>query len=207
MDAASLIAFVAAAALLTITPGLDSALILRTAAVEGRREAAAAGAGILLGCLVWASAAAVGLGALLAASEAAYTTLKWAGAAYLCWLGVKLILHPRKAFTPDAAPDSPAASGWFVRGLLTNLLNPKVGVFYVSFLPQFIPDGAPVVFWSLAMGVTHIGLTVLWFALLILATIPIAGALRRAAVVQWLDRLTGGLFIAFGLKLALESRR
>ena len=207
MDAASLAAFVAAAALLTIAPGPDSALILRTAAVEGRPVAVAAGAGILLGCLVWAIAAALGLGALLAASETAYTVLKWAGAAYLCWLGVRLILSPRRDFPTDTAPATAVGSGWFARGLLTNLLNPKVGVFYASFLPQFIPADAPVVFWSLAMGVTHIGLTVIWFALLILATAPIAGALRKAAVIRWLDRVTGGVFIAFGVRLALESRR
>lgn len=207
MDAASLTAFIAAAALLTIAPGPDSTLILRTAAVEGRPVAVAAGVGILLGCLVWAVAAALGLGALLAASETAYTVLKWIGAAYLCWLGVRLLLSPRRELPANLAPSLSAGSGWFVRGLLTNLLNPKVGVFYASFLPQFIPADAAVVVWSLAMGVTHIGLTVIWFALLILATKPIAAVLRRPAVMQWLDRVTGGVFVAFGLRLALESRR
>jgi len=207
MDAASLAAFVAAAALLTITPALDSALVLRTTAVEGPRAAAAAGAGILLGCLIWAMAAAVGLGALLAASELAYTVLKWIGAAYLCWLGVMLLARPREAFADTAGAAPPPARGWFVKGLLTNLLNPKVGIFYVSFLPQFIPPEAGVVVWSMAMGVIHAALTVVWFALLIGATVPIAGMLRKAPVVRWLDRLTGGLFIAFGLRLALEGRR
>ena len=207
MDAASLIAFVAAAALLTITPGPDSALILRTAAVEGRTTAVAAGVGILLGCLVWAVAAALGLGALLAASEAAYTALKWIGAAYLCWLGARLLLDPRQSFSPDAAQAAPARQGWFARGLLTNLLNPKVGLFYASFLPQFIPADAPVGIWTAGLGAVHALVGMIWFTGMIAATAPIAGFLRRASVVRWIDRLTGGLFIAFGVRLALEGRR
>ena len=141
----ALVAFSLAAGLLTITPGLDTALVLRTAAVEGPRRAAMAGAGICLGTLVWGGAVAIGLGALLATSALAFTALKWAGAAYLVWLGARLILKPRDRFDVEAA-GVPAGAGpwaWFRRGLLTNLLNPKVGVFYVSFLPQFVPQGVP----------------------------------------------------------------
>lgn len=204
----ALLAFSAAAALLTITPGLDTALILRTAAVEGPRRAALAGAGIIAGCLVWGAAVALGLGALLAASELAFTILKWAGAAYLVWLGLNLVLRPRERFDLGAASDAAAGSGlaWMRRGFLTNLLNPKVGVFYVSFLPQFLPKAAPAGPFIFGLAALHGAMTVVWFAALIAATRPIAGALRRAAVVRWLDRLTGGLFLAFGLRLALERR-
>src|SRR4051812_3063613 len=120
----ALFAFAAAAIVLTITPGLDTALILRTAAAEGARKALLAALGIGLGCLTWGAAAAFGLGALMAASQTAYTVLKWVGAAYLFYLGIGLLLRPRSAFRIEAA--APQASGnWLLRGYLTNILNPK----------------------------------------------------------------------------------
>lgn len=199
----SLIAFTLAAALLTVTPGLDTALVLRTAGVEGARRAFSAGLGICLGCLVWGAVVALGLGMLLAASELAYTILKWAGAAYLLWLGVQLILSKRDDFASAGAPAAHATSlAWFSRGLLTNLLNPKVGIFYVSFLPQFVPAGANVPLITLLLAAIHAALGLAWFALLIAATRPLAGALRRPRVIRTLDRLTGGLFILFGARLA-----
>jgi threonine/homoserine/homoserine lactone efflux protein len=203
----ALVAYVLAAALLTLTPGLDTALILRTAAVEGPKRAGLAAVGIITGCLVWGAAVALGLGALLAASSFAFTALKWAGAAYLLWLGLNLILKPRDRF--ELSKGAPAAGGafaWMRRGLLTNLLNPKVGVFYISFLPQFLPAGiapAPFIF---LLAAIHAALGLAWSACLIGATRPIAGALKRASVVRWLDRLTGGVFLGFGVRLALERR-
>ena len=92
------------------------------------------------------------------------------------------------------------------RGFLTNLLNPKVGVFYVSFLPQFLAEGVPAAPFIFGLAALHGLMTVFWFAALIAATQPIAAALRRAAVVRWLDRITGGVFVGFGLRLALERR-
>ncbi len=196
----SLIAFTLAAALLTLTPGLDTALVLRTAAAEGARRAFAAALGICLGCLAWGALVAVGLGMLLQASELAYLALKWIGAAYLLYLGARLILIPRG----KAEAVQPAArANWFARGLLTNLLNPKVGAFYVSFLPQFIPAGASVASTTLLLAAIHCALGLLWFALLIGATRPLARLLRDPALVRGLDRVTGGVLIFFGLKLAL----
>lgn len=203
----ALLAFSVAAALLTITPGLDTALVLRTAAVEGGRRAALAGLGIVTGCLAWGAAVALGLGALLEASTLAFDILKWAGAAYLVWLGVGLILKPRERFDLTA-PAGPQGSdfAWMRRGFLTNLLNPKVGVFYVSFLPQFLPQGAPAGPFIFLLAALHAVMGLIWFAALIRATRPIAGALQKAAVVRWLDRLTGGVFLTFGVRLALERR-
>lgn len=204
---AALLAFTATAALLTVTPGLDTALVLRTAAAEGPRRAMLAAVGIALGCLGWGLLAGAGLGALLAASQLAYEVLRWAGALYLFYLGLKLIRSPRQAIELGAAQASGSAQpNWLLRGFLTNMLNPKVGVFYVSFLPQFIPAGASVLGWSVLLASIHNLLGLVWFGALVLATRPLLGALRKPGVMTWLDRLTGGLFIAFGLKLALDAR-
>ncbi len=200
----SLIAFTLAAALLTVTPGLDTALVLRTAAAEGARRAFAAALGICLGCLAWGMLVAVGLGILLEASELAYLALKWIGAAYLLYLGVRLLFVPRDE--PEAPGAPPPRANWFLRGLLTNALNPKVGAFYVSFLPQFVPAGASVPATTLLLAAIHAGLGLAWFLLLIGATRPLARRLRDPRLVRALDRLTGGVLIFFGLKLAFSRQ-
>lgn len=207
----ALLAFSVAAALLTLTPGIDTALVLRTAAVEGGRSAFGAGSGIASGLLVWAAATALGLGALLAVSETAYNVLKIAGVCYLFWLGGRMVwdaLSGARAFSPEQADGlRPAArSNWYLKGLMTNLLNPKVGVFYVSFLPQFIPAGESVLGYSVLLALIHVGLSMLWFGVLILATRPLSRWLKRPGVMRVLDGLTGSVLIAFGLKLAFERR-
>jgi threonine/homoserine/homoserine lactone efflux protein len=204
---ASLASFIAAASLLTIAPGLDTALVLRTAATGGPRRAALTGLGIAAGCFSWATLVAVGLGALLAASQMAYTTLRWVGAAYLVYIGYKMLRHPRRSFLPEARGNGDGRHRDFVTGILTNLLNPKVGVFYVSFLPQFVPVDVPVAPYILLLGAIHAVLGLIWFLCLIAATQPIARFLKRPPVVQTCDRLTGGMFVAFGVGLALQSRR
>ena len=202
----SLVSFIAAAGLLTIAPGLDTALALRTAAVGGPRRAALTGLGIAMGCFSWATLVALGLGALLAASQVAYASLRWIGAAYLVYVGYQMLRHPRRSFLPEAPRDEGSRRA-FTTGVLTNLLNPKVGVFYVSFLPQFVPQGVPVAPYVLLLGGIHAFLGLAWFACLIAATQPIAQFLKRPRVVQTCDRLTGGMFVAFGIGLALQSRR
>jgi threonine/homoserine/homoserine lactone efflux protein len=207
--AQALIAFSIAAGLLTIAPGLDTALVLRTAAAEGPRSAALAGFGIVMGCLTWGAAVALGLGALLAASQLAFSALKWAGALYLVWLGCNLLFKPRSRFDLALADHGPPPSSrsWLGRGYLTNLLNPKVGVFYVSFLPQFLPAHVPVGPFIFLLAVLHALMGLAWFALLIIATRPIARALKRPSVIRRLDRLTGLVFVGFGVKLALVRQR
>jgi threonine/homoserine/homoserine lactone efflux protein len=201
----AVLAFIAAASILTITPGVDTAMVLRSAASGGPRPSAYAAAGIALGCLSWGATVAIGLGALLAASQIAFTVVKWAGAAYLLYLGTKLIAHPRASL--DASePGSAALDPWqsLRQGLLTNLLNPKVGLFYITFLPQFVPAGASVALFSFFLAAIHVLLSLVWFALLIAATVPMGWILRRPGVVKAMDRVTGGIFIAFGAKLALS---
>lgn len=203
----ALVAFSLAAGLLTLTPGLDTALVIRTAAAEGPRRATGAAIGIGLGCLIWGAAASFGVGALLTASEMAYTVLKWVGALFLAWTGIKMILKPRDQFEPgEMRPVDAGPIAALRRGLLTNLLNPKVGVFYVSFLPQFMPAGVDPARFGLMLTTIHVVEGLLWFAALIAATVPITGLLRAPVVVRWLDRITGCVFVAFGLRLALERR-
>lgn len=204
----SLISFLLAAMVLTVTPGLDSTLVLRTAAIEGPARAARTGFGIIMGCLVWGAAVAIGLGALLAASEIAFSVLKWTGVAYLVWLGAQFILHPRHRLPAvEAEATAPAPrTNWFWKGMLQNLLNPKIGVFYVSFLPQFVPAGVAAGPYTFLLAAIHGGVTVIWFAVLIGATQPLVRILRRPRVLKAMDRVTGGVFLLFGAKLALSHR-
>jgi len=205
----SLLLFSLAAGLLTITPGLDTTLVLRTSASEGPRPAAFAAVGIALGCLVWGAAAASGLTALLTAAPEAFEVLKWIGTAYLVWMGLKMILSRSPGMDLAETGDTAAAArgmGWMRRGLLTNLLNPKVGVFYVTFLPQFVPAGVSAGPWMLLLAVMHVVFGLIWFAVLIAATLPLSRVLRRPTVVRWIDRIAGGVLIGFGARLALSRR-
>lgn len=204
VDLPLLFAFLVAATILTLTPGVDTAMVLRAATVEGKRPAAMAALGIALGCLVWGGAVALGLGTLLRASELAYMAVKLMGAAYLIWLGLGLLLRPRWAIVDAGEQGRMAASDAFRRGLLTNLLNPKVGVFYITFLPQFVPQGAPVGLAIFLLAAIHVLLGLVWFAVLIAATIPLGRTLRRPCAVAALDRLTGAVFLGFGAKLVLS---
>ncbi|HEY3010721.1 MAG TPA: LysE family translocator [Micromonosporaceae bacterium] len=166
-----------------------------------------------LGCLCWATASALGLTALLAASRLAYDVLRWAGAAYLCWLGARALWRTRRRRDPqpsivDGHPPPgmhPAAA--FRIGLVNNLLNPKVGVFYLSMLPQFLPRGVNPLLASIAMATIHNVEGMAWFVLLAFAVGRAAGLLARPAVRRWLDRLTATVFIGFGVKLAVEGVR
>ncbi len=207
----ALLAFTLAAGLLTLTPGLDTALVLRTAAVEGARRAMFAGIGICCGCLLWAAVASVGLGALLAASQMGYRILQIAGAGYLIYLGVKLLIRRGQpgidtSGDTESAEHNVSAPRWFLRGLLTNLLNPKVGVFYVTFLPQFIPSGVNVVSFSLLLALIHAVEGILWFAALTMATRPLSRWLKKPATAKVLDRVTGAVLVGFGVDLLLRKR-
>lgn len=201
----NLLAFTLAATLLTLTPGLDTALVLRTATVEGKQQALRAALGINAGCLLWGAAVAFGLGALIAVSELAFNLLKYCGAAYLAWLGLNMLLRPRRSFAPADADGNPGAN-WFLKGLLGNVLNPKVGIFYVSFLPQFIPQGQPLVLWTFGLVSIHVVLGLVWSLLLIGTTRSLSGVLQREKVIQWMDRTTGMIFVLFAARLALSRR-
>ncbi|MBK5437417.1 MULTISPECIES: LysE family translocator [unclassified Pseudomonas] len=201
----NLLAFTFAATLLTLTPGLDTALVLRTATVEGKQQALRATLGINAGCLLWGAAVAFGLGALIAVSEVAFNVLKYCGAAYLAWLGLNMLVRPRRSLASVEADGKPGAN-WFLKGMLGNVLNPKIGIFYVSFLPQFIPQGHSMVGWTFGLVSIHVVISLIWALVLIGATQPLAGVLRREKVIQWMDRTTGLIFVLFAARLAFSKR-
>jgi len=203
-----ILSFLFAITILTLTPGFDTALVLRSAAAQGWKRASVTALGVTLGCLVWGVAVGLGLGALLLASEMAYNLLKWIGAAYLLYLGVKLLINPRTQAEEGQRAQSKEQRYFacFTRGLFGNLLNPKVGVFYVTFLPQFIPAGASVPLWCTLMALTHMMIGLVWNAVLIGGSQYFAAHLRRPAVLKVMDRLTGCVFIGFAAKLALSRR-
>jgi RhtB (resistance to homoserine/threonine) family protein len=212
-DLQHLLLFVAAGLLLNLMPGPDVLYIVSNALRAGARAGVVAGLGITAGCFVHVFAAAVGVSALLAASATAFTVLKWAGAAYLVWVGVRLLF----AKAQDASWGSPGGSppacqgrrtlaAVFRGGFLTNVLNPKVAIFFLAFVPQFIAPEAPhkalaFVLLGTLFNINSIAVNSAWA--LAAAWMARRAALQRA--MHWLDRLAGAMFLGFGLKLALTD--
>ena len=198
-------AFGLVVALLTITPGLDTALVLRSAAVSGQRRAWGSIAGILAGTLVWGILAAVGVAAIVSASEVAFTILRFAGAAYMIWMGARLIVAAVRGNTalPDAATKGDTFLAGAMQGFMTNLLNPKVGAFYVALLPQFIPADAPQLTWGIALAAVHALLGLIWLGALALGASRIRPWLQRPRVTRGIDAGVGVVITGFGVKLAL----
>lgn len=197
--------FAGAAGVLTLTPGLDTALVLQTAATAGPGRAFAAGLGICLGCLTWGIAVALGLAAWLAASPGTYAFLRYVAATYLVVVAVRL-WGARPAPSSDGPPRTkpPSQAGGFSRGLFTNLLNPKVGLFYVSFLPLFIPPNVNPGWFAVLLASIHAVEGVLWFAVLALATSTVAAWLARPRVGRILNRATSVVFMGAALRLVRD---
>jgi len=208
----SLLAFIPVALLLTLIPGADTALVTRNALALGLRGARWTILGILTGCLIHATASALGLSAILATSARAYETVKLVGAAYLVWIGIQSIRGAgASAAASDAAHEEPTVAAWsgshpFVQGFLTNILNPKVALFYLTFLPQFIPAGAPVLRTSLLLAMIHNVLGFAWLSLYARFVDRLRSALTRPVVKAWLERVTGGALVALGARLAWDRR-
>ncbi len=205
--------FTVLAALLTVVPGLDTALVLRSAVTQSRRHAFATALGINTGALVWGVGAALGVSALLTASAMAYVAVRIAGAVYMVWLGVRLLRQAIRGDGADAQEavsagvGTPAGAGraW-TRGLLTNLLNPKVGAFYVAVLPQFIPTGTSPLLMGALLALIHDGLGLVWFSALIAAAATMRKVLHHPTAGRAIDGLTGSVLIGFGAKLGLSAR-
>ncbi len=189
--ATAVLGFAVVAAALTITPGLDTALVLRSAMTGRRSDAAATAVGIVAGLFVWGAAAAAGISALLTASQAAYDVVRYAGAAYLVWFGGRLLWRALRPVVPEEAVAPGGRSVWrAVRlGLVTNLLNPKVGVFYVALLPQFVPPGSDALAVGLLLAAVHAALSLIWFALLIAVAGVLGRRLRSPRTVRAVDEI------------------
>jgi threonine/homoserine/homoserine lactone efflux protein len=210
-DGQHLLLFIAAGWLLNLTPGPDVLYIVANSLRSGARAGIVAGLGITAGCFVHIFAAALGLSALLATSAMAFAVLKWAGAAYLVWIGVKLLLSKAPQARPDlmalaAAETSRSLMAIWRGGFWTNVLNPKVAIFFLAFVPQFIaPDAGNKALAFVLLGV-----------LFNLNAIPVNSGWALAAAwtarhgsvqrgMHWLDRVAGGMFIGFGIKLAVSD--
>lgn len=196
--------YLIAITLLTITPGLDTTLIVRTATIESRSKAFQTVLGINFGCMVWGLIVAVGVGAIILASDLAFMILKWLGAIYLAWLGLNMLMNPRYSIATQR--NTIGQTNWFMRGFLGNLLNPKVGVFYISFLPQFIPPHASVIYWMIGLVSIHIILGITWSLFLIYMVDHIKPYLRNSRFIKYMDQLTGCIFLIFAVKLFLAKR-
>lgn len=200
-----LLSFALVAGLMTLVPGVDTALILRTAVARSRTEAFLAAAGICTGVLAWGIIAAAGASAILAASQLAYQLLTYAGAGYLIFLGAQMIHRSlRRGSTDTVVLDVPGKkSRVFGMGLLTNLLNPKIGVFYLAVIPQFTPPEANALFMGAGLAAVHVLLTLVWASVLIWGASLASRWLRSSKAVSIMDRITGTALIGFGLRLAL----
>lgn len=205
-------AFLGVAVLVIVTPGPDTALTVRNSLLGGRRGGVFTAAGVSCGQVTWALATSVGLAALLQASEPAFTALRLAGAAYLVYLGGQALLGAlRPGGGPARRPWTPGGGGTrrlvFRQGLLSNLGNPKMAVFFTSLLPQFVPSGGRAPFLGLlVLGALFSALTLAWLSAYAVAVAKAGEVLLRPPVRRVLDVVTGAVLTALGLRLATERR-
>jgi RhtB (resistance to homoserine/threonine) family protein len=202
--------FLGVAAVVIVVPGPDTAVVTKNVLVYGRRAALGTSLGVGAGLSVWTVAAAVGLASLLRASAVAFTILKLLGALYLIWLGVQALRaarHPASdAVAPTANKPAMSAIGGFRQGILSDLANPKIGIFFTSLLPQFVDPGHAVLLPFLALGAVFVLMTILWLFAYCLVAARAAQTLQRPRVKAAMDRFTGVVLIALGLRLAAERR-
>ncbi|WP_419685544.1 LysE family translocator [Burkholderia theae] len=203
--------FVLAVFLLNVTPGPDTAYIVGRSVAQGRGAGLMSAFGISAGCCVHALACAFGLTALLAASAAAFTVIKLVGAAYLIYLGVRMIATKQAAAQSADAAQAAAAKPLrqlFMQGFWTNVLNPKVVLFFVSFFPQFVSADSPHKAWAfLTLGAVFVAMSTVWTSLVAW----VAGSVTqrfsgKPGVKKWLDRTVGSAFVGLGLRLATSQR-
>ena len=204
-----LLTFAAAWGVLVLTPGTETALVIRLGMNVGRKAALGAALGTGTGLAIWGAGTAFGVSALVAASPTLYLMLEWAGAFYLTYLGIRLFLPSTGgAEQAHAAAQARGVAGMgagFRRGLLTTCLNPLVGVFDLTAFAQFIPAGVHPVSYSLLLAMVQVVMAVAWYAVLACLAFSLGRVLSSPRVVRALDMLTGGVFIFFALRLALSG--
>ena len=180
-------------------PGPDQALIMRNALVGGRGAGVRSMLGGASGLTVHATAAALGVSTLLATSAAAYSTLKLIGIAYLVYLAVRMLLSSRR---PAEDEHEPRRGRPFLQGFVSNALNPKCALFFLTFVPQFLPDHGPTLPVALLLSATFAALYLAWFSGMVAVVGLASDALRKPRVKAWIERATGGALLAFGARLA-----
>jgi RhtB (resistance to homoserine/threonine) family protein len=202
------LAFAGIAALLTLTPGADTMLVLRSALLRGRRAGLLTVLGISCGLFVHATLSALGLSAILVSSARAFEIVKLTGACYLVFLGVQSLWSAARGPRPSPGRDLAVVSGRraFAEGLLNNVLNPKVAVFYLAFLPQFVGPRDPVLAKSLVLASIHFAQGIVWLSFLTFFVGRVRLALARPAVQRGLESLSGLVLVGFGVRLAAERR-
>jgi threonine/homoserine/homoserine lactone efflux protein len=199
--------FILSGLLLNITPGADSLYIATRSAAHGVRAGVAAAFGIIAGCFAHVFAAALGLSAILAASSLAFTVVKLVGAAYLIYIGLSLLRAKPLSLQPAGAAPEASLGAVFAQGFLTNILNPKVALFFLAFVPQFIEPSAPnkpLAF--LLLGAIFNFNSMLWCLFLAWATARLGAVGIGARTAKWLSRGVGGIFVFLGIRLALAER-
>jgi threonine/homoserine/homoserine lactone efflux protein len=202
----ALAAFTVAAALIVLLPGPDTLVTIRSIVRGGRSSGLATAGGILVGLTIWIGMAALGLAAVLRASEVGYAVLRIVGACYLVWLGVQSLRAMRRgAPVVQGEPRRGLLGTGFTAGLTTNLLNPKVGVFFVTFLPGFVPSGYPVGPTSLLFGAVFLVLSIVYYIVLLALATRVTGWMAAPRVRRRMDALTGTVLVGFGVRLAVES--
>src|SRR5918999_1442920 len=195
--------FVISSLVLIALPGPDQALIMRNALVGGRTAGLRTMLGGASGLTLHAAAAALGVSALLATSAAAYSTLKLVGIAYLLYLGVRMLLA---AGRPSGHDEQEPGGRAFAQGFVSNALNPKVALFFLTFVPQFLPDQGASLPAALALSAIFAAIYLAWFTGMVTLVELVGNALRRPRVQAWTERVTGGALVAFGLRLAAASK-
>lgn len=208
---AHLLVFIGVAAIVIVVPGPDTAVVTKNVLLHGRRAALGTSLGVTAGLAAWTIAAAIGMASLVRASAVAFTVLKLIGALYLIWLGIQALRAARHSAAAQhtarvlsGRPISPL--GAFRQGFLSDIANPKIGVFFTSLLPQFVDRGRPVLVPFLILGAVFVLMTLLWLAAYCLVAARAAQTLQRPRVRATLDRLTGVVLIAIGLRVAAERR-
>lgn len=204
-------AFLGIAALVIIAPGPDTVLVTKNAILHGRRAALGTSLGVNAGLVIWTVAAALGVAAVVRESAVAFSVLKLLGAAYLVWLGIQALLAARRRSAHDVsgAGRSSAPMGarlGFRQGLLSNLGNPKIAVFFTGLLPQFVSSHASVLGPFLLLGGLFVLMTVVWLCSYALLAVKVASVLTRPRVKAALDGITGVVLIGLGVRLALVRR-
>jgi threonine/homoserine/homoserine lactone efflux protein len=203
----SLLVFTGVAVLVTLTPGPATAMVIRSALRGGWRDALLTTLGNSIGVLFWGCASAVGISALVAASEIAFAVLKVGGAIVLVSLGIQTFVRSRRQGHLPKTQDLPVRSVHAFRdGLVTSLANPKLAIFFIALFPQFIPKGDPVLPTALEMSTLIVALDLVWYSAVALAVTRVRGILGGSRWPARLERVTGSLMIGLGLRLALESR-